>query len=617
MARSAGIKKTLSCLAGVIAVAGSAIAGGWPFIVVRTNVLPGWFSDRQMDLVEVNARFPGSCDEYWFVGGIGISPGAIEKEMAVSPAFRKACDAAGIAIGFEQGGNLGHGECGAVFAKDVEATLPDEVWAWNADGRKTHFLCPRSPYVRALEEKRAEAFCRTTRPVSYWVDDDVRLGVGSRTYCFCDRCVADFNARQGTKLDRATLVGRIMGGAKKDPLRREWLRFAADSIALYAEAARRGVEKVDPTIRMGLETCRANWIGSGVNYLPTLRALSGPEGRPVGIRAGAGWYYEDLDLIQFKIFSVAREAERSRWAGPWVGSITYEQENYRRQILHKSPEAMMIESTFALAAGCDSLTEYFVTIDTDEPKSFHAECAEETAAWRPYLKRLSDVSRKTHLGGVARFVGSEADMLLRRNLDSTNDTAIALIGIPVAPMEAGGKCRYVDDLSMDELSVEDCATLAREGAVVDASVAQSLKRLGGAAVEAAFAAGRLTTFDLSTLARRGASMPWASEREAFLDALDRVEPLPVRMERVHRFGIYPRVLDGSRRVLAVTVFNLSIGHSFPSRLRIRKPAGRTALWARPKQEDVELAVERGAHDDEIVVTLPELPGWQPGTLFLK
>ena len=108
--------------------------------------------------------------------------------------------------------------------------------------------------------------------------------------------------------------------------------------------------------------------------------------------------------------------------------------------------------------------------------------------------------------------------------------------------------------------------------------------------------------------RRGVTMPTTSERNAMLDVFDRAGPLPVRMERTHRFRVFPR-MDGENRVAAVTVFNLSIGRSFPARLAVRQPAGTVAVWARPGEPDRPLELKDGA------VEIPSLPGSQIGTVF--
>ena len=80
-----------------------------------------------------------------------------------------------------------------------------------------------------------------------------------------------------------------------------------------------------------------------------LAALSGPNGRAVGIRPGAGYYAEShpRDMVN-KCLSVAREAERCRDYG-FVRNVCYEQETYPRRILQKSPGAIVTEGTLALA----------------------------------------------------------------------------------------------------------------------------------------------------------------------------------------------------------------------------------------------------------------------------
>ena len=298
-----------------------------------------------------------------------------------------------------------------------------------------------------------------------------------------------------------------------------------------------------------------------------------------------------------------------------MGSIQYEQENYTREVLHKSPEYMMIESANALAAGCDALTEYAWSPARDEPVSYYEEFAAECQAWRPYLLKLSELAKTTHLGGVARFVGSDADMRLDPSIADPTDNDWMGMGVPVTVRDAGQGVYYVNAKSMAEMNAADIPVLLAGHALVDVSVREPLERLGGEPVRRAFADGRLKAFDLSKTVLRGQTFPTVNERRALLDALDALKPMPVRMERAHAYVAQVRV-DAAGRTKAVTIWNTSFGRHLGTLVRIRRPAGTVVRLLRPRQTTVDLGATPGPHADELTVQLPGAPGGSVVTLVL-
>ncbi len=57
------------------------------------------------------------------------------------------------------------------------------------------------------------------------------------------------------------------------------------------------------------------------------------------------------------------------------------------------------------------------------------------------------------------------------------------------------------------------------------------------------------------------------------------------------------------------------GGAPPTEIRICRPNAKNVRWWRPETEPVTLTARPGA-GDEVVVTIPPLPGMQPGTLTL-
>lgn len=607
----------------VAIVAASLMTNGWPFVTIRhadALLQP----ERFEETVESVIRHPGCADELWFWLPAGPVTNALAARLGPYAPYRDRLKEAGLQVGMQQYPDFGNGHDLAPECRmdTWRMELPDDIWQRDAGGNLVWKPCPRSPVVQAFEENIAETAVRTAAPASIWLDDDLCFGYSSDTDpeigCFCERCIRAFNAEFRHDFSRTQLVARLSGGQKQDVVRREWRQFKGKSLALFGAAYRRGVDRVDPSVRLGIQTVMSFTLAAADSYLPLLKALAGGNGRTAGIRPGSGQYLEDVHGFFDKSLAVAREAERCRRA-PCVGQVCYEQENYHREVLHKSAEAMMIESAMALAAGCDALSEYWWDAARDEPVSYFDEFVTQIVEWRPYFRMLADVAQRTHLGGLARFRGSAAAELVNPWISDPDDRAFARCGVPVTVADAGGGVFYVNRHSLDEWGEGDAERIAAAGAVVDETVWDEFLSVGGESVAAAVAAGRIEKFPLGRAKflpnEWGGRVPTVAERTAFLDALDRIGPMPVRVERSHPLYLYPRT-DDEGRLRALTVLNISIGKCLQTRVRLRRPCGRTVRWYRPCEKPIPLAVET-LSADEIAVTVPGLPGSQVGTLVLE
>ena len=498
--------------------------------------------------------------------------------------FRSLCEEVGVELSYQQGLTLGHSEAHDGKPKPGDWQPPDDAWQRGADGRIMRYLCPRAPAVLAYEREFAKAVLRTANPGSYWLDDDLRLGVSKPEGCFCDRCIAAFNEKTGGSWTRESLTARLFSKAEREPVRAAWIDFNAESLAVYAAVVRQVADELKSPCRLAYQSVWADTIYTASSYRPLLEALSGPERRPVGIRPGAGYYTEaePRGMVK-KCLSVAREAERCRDYGDLVASVCYEQETYPRHVLHKSPGAIMTECALALASGCDSLSLYWYSQSAPEPIEEYDRFLKTLAAARPYFERLAASTRRTRLGGVARFVGSAAAETRDFDLHDNADFNLACAGIPVTVMESGVKVWYLTDKSRHEMTAADKATLAK-GAVVNVA-------------------------DVG-------KYPLASRRTKLLDDLDAATggKFPVRVDACRPLRILPRVREDGT-LDSVTILNLSIGDTDAFTVRVRRPASRCGLLASAKGDVKAFQVAPGATDVEGRIEIPNLPGWCVVTLF--
>ena len=562
-------------------------AESWPFIVIRHTMGVNGDPDTFARLMESHRRHRGACDEFWFATGSRKTAEGAAAEAATFARYRSLCEEAGIRLSYQQGLTLGHGAAHDGPPRPGEQSFPADAWQVGKDGKRIGFLCPRSPAVIAYQHDYAQAILRTAAPDSYWLDDDLRMGVSKPFGCFCPRCVAAFNEKTGGDWTRETLVARLFSDAAREPARAAWIAFNAESLAVYAAATRKAADELGSPCRLAYQAVWSDTTYTGYDTKPILEALSGPGRKPVGIRPGAGFYVEaePRGMVR-KCLSVAREAERCRGWDGLVASVCYEQETYPRHVLHKSPGAIMTEGALALASGCNALSLYWYAGEAPEPVEEYDRFVRTLAAARPYFERLAASTRRTRLGGVARFVGSAAAEAYGFDLRDMKDFDLACAGIPVTVAESGVEVWYLTAKSRAEMTDADKKTLAA-GSVVEV--------------------GDIEKY------------PLARRRTKLLDDLDAATKgaFPVRVDACRPLRILPRVRpDGT--LDSVTILNLSIGDTDELKVRVRRAASARALWqdaklAAPRQ----LACAAGASPSEQVVTIHNLAGWQIGTIFFE
>lgn len=205
----------------------------------------------------------------------------------------------------------------------------------------------------------------------------------------------------------------------------------------FRRFVRTAANEVMPECRLSLQTVGSYALENGRGYGPILDELSDRGRIPAGIRPGHGCYTEErpFDLIE-KALWCTREAERCRRLGDVCGTVCYEEETYPRRVMHKSPGAIVTESALAIASGCDTISLYWADGESEERIEDYERFVRVVAWVRPYFERLSASTKRTLLGGVARFIGAHAHEQKGFSMDDAGDAALARIGIPVTVAES-------------------------------------------------------------------------------------------------------------------------------------------------------------------------------------
>jgi len=207
----------------------------WPFIIIRSYGT-GFDNDVFTNhIFSANERHPGLVNEIWFGGNSLDGLDEVRKKAANNVPYRERCHAHGIQFSFQQGITLNH----APDWKD-RPHFTDAAWTVDETGRLCKgLLCPRSEEAREYTRREVEFIMSELKPDSYWPDDDLRLAknyLQGHMFCFCDRCLAAFNAEYHHSFGREALWNALTceSGQPQKQIRAEWSEFNAESMAQFA-----------------------------------------------------------------------------------------------------------------------------------------------------------------------------------------------------------------------------------------------------------------------------------------------------------------------------------------------------------------------------------------------
>jgi len=580
-------------------------AKDWPLVSIRAT---GGFSVDPAGLetmAQLLERYPGACDDIWFASKGHVDIETLRKDLEKVGRAQTLFAKSGVKVSFQQGYTLGHSPWQNGVPPPDAAVFPDDAWMVDADGRRQKgIFCPRAESLLAYQKTYVKTVVESFRPFAYWLDDDLRLGVFKQNGCFCPRCLAAFNAKTGGAWTRETLTGKLFNAqSPRESVRRAWIDFNAESLALFGQVSRTAVDELGSDCRLAYQAVWSDTIYTGWDTRPLLAALSRDGAVPAGIRPGAGWYREfdgsPCGAVR-KCFSVAREAERCKDFGPMVGTVCHEMESYPRHFLNKSPGMAVAECALAMASGCDAVSVYWYCPEPPQPVYEHERLVRRLFVARPYFERLRREVRRTRLGGVARYVGAAAAECPAFDLRDEDDVRLASIGVPVTCAEAKQGVWYVNAKSVGEMTAADWGKLAKTGAAVTPDAWPSVPKAASAKLR------QVGVFD---------PCPDVAFRQTLLDSLDALQPggLPVRIDASRPVCVLPRV-DSDGRTSSVTLFNLSAYGTDGFSVRVRRPAGGRVEWVAADGARVVFRAEPCG--DELVIRLDDLPGGTVGTFFI-
>ena len=608
------------------------------------------------------------CDELWFATGIGF-PTLEEhrKKSGWMAQYASELRKVGIIPSLQIQATIGHGD--RTFADNSIAGLKWGTFV-GCNGEVTRTCnCPAQPGFLEYMAEMSRIYAQW-HPGSVWIDDDLRLSGHTPAIntcgCYCDDCIAAFNAAEGTAYDRAGLVA----ACNADPeLQQRWQKRAVGTLTKVVQVIVENFQKYSPETRFGFQH------GNGAERGAILKAMAESAGTRVGSRPGGGAYSDHVPYrIVDKAFLCSKQ-QFQQWGYELVSQICPEIENYPRTFCCKTAQGVCFETMLYLALGADSMTYFLMDPICETSKWYGENLLAPLAADAPCFRELIQSNAGTLPGGIG---------FPQKNLPlaEVETLGLPLIGVPQAGYSPLASCVMLTAEHIEHLSDEEIRQELKRNAILDGKAALTLVGRGLGAELEGIVPQRLaqTVFDYCTedalcQGIEGAkNFPFSEDRVHFLipDGCDvrvltryqnqarncsygeatvvlnrkdgsrialigyagfhtafaassRVmlinrivdyisgNKLPVLALEAVQCLLVPRITaDGSVRT--VTVLNTTISKHRPFRMMVRNvPENSGVEWHVPGKKAVTPEVQR--HGDDIVFPIPEIEPWNAG--FVK
>jgi hypothetical protein len=329
---------------------------------------------------------PGCCDEIWFSTGTGAP--SLDWHRARAEVLAEAvkdAKAAGIVPSLQFQATIGHGD--AFGSAEMFAMKTWTGWTDSKGVEDLYCNCPRqTAFLKYLHD--VSAIYAKIGFAALWIDDDLRIGhhkpansYGRHIGCFCDTCIAAFNAETGGKWARGTLAAAV---ERDDEIHARWRAFSVQSLTIVARTVAEVFNAVSPGTMMALQ--HASGVESDDQVGEVLKVLHAVTGKPVGCRPGGGSYYDDdPNIVVLKSINAA--ALRKRIGDPdYVKVWTPEIESWPRTYYSRSPQGVLVEGFAALMYGFNSVSFFVSNGAMEEPSLYGREMWKPLAEASPVLR---------------------------------------------------------------------------------------------------------------------------------------------------------------------------------------------------------------------------------------
>ncbi len=380
------------------------------------NVRNDKYIDDYIDIIKSN---PGSCDEVWLGTPYGFPTLEVHREYAEF--LKKAAEkfrANGIAVSMQISNIIGHGHRHYIYGFDGVNYEDSPVEKMvGADGTVAEYcFCFRGKHFRKYIIDILSLYAEI-KPDRFWFDDDFSMQNHSPVDfgCFCNDCIAKFNAENNTSFNRDKLYNEILFGDLN--WREKWMNFVRRGFREIVLEVGEMFKRISPETAMGHQhgPYGAYYAYDFNHIFDAMREVTGeaPWSRP-----GGGAYNDhNPNLMLGKALDISVQnatlPEYVKHNAPEIESIPF-------TAFGKTPGGTAFESALYLAYGATDMS-YSMLMDNPEDKSFYERAFKLFSEQRAYWERLSQINTDTYQGGIRYYTSEKARLKKLLPNENIND----------------------------------------------------------------------------------------------------------------------------------------------------------------------------------------------------
>ena len=458
-------------------------------------------------LIDTFKHHKNSFTDVWYSTAYGFPTLDTHKEIAEKISINaKRLRENGIGVSMQLSNSIGHGQY--IASHDCSA-LQNELSSVRKmvghDGTVADYcFCFYDEVFRDYIDREVRLYISAVKPEEFFIDDDLRARNHAPVDfgCFCDDCIARFNALHSYNYSREQLVSEFLHGDIS--VRKNFIEFIRCGIAELTKVICTAVRECSPDTRVGLQNGpNGPYTGYGHDYI--FNAIYETTGHKPMYRAGAGSYDDhNPNSLAEKVYCLAYQNSQTP---PYVDCYCPEIENLPDTSMGKTMYGTALEATMNLANGSDYLS-FAMLGNHPEPDSFYDRGFEIFSDHFPYWKKLSEISKVTRAGGIGFIMNknhhlrklSDSDTLHSFNSDPYS-LAFPLLrmGLPVSYEEESCGVFLLHPTVAKTMTEKELRRLLRKNIVTDAETAEYMKSIG---IDLGFSFKEATRFQSPVMGER-------------------------------------------------------------------------------------------------------------------
>ena len=351
-------------------------------------------------LLESLEKHPECFNEVWLNTAYGYPSFEVHKQTAhryseIASVLRSK----GICVSMQLSNTIGHGQymmtldCSGLVYKNSPVR---KLVGHNGAESEYSFCWNDNNFINYLTE-HVEYYVKCVKPAIFWIDDDLRaVNHLPVVYgCFCDDCLKEFNAQNGTSFSREELVNEYLHGDIK--IREKFINFVRSGIGNLTRAISETVHKACPDTVVAFQ-CGYNGVYTGYGYNFVLDEMYKATGHAPMYRAGGGAYCDhNPNAIMHKVFEAAWQHSK---LPEYVTGLCPEIENLPNTSTGKTMQGTALETALNLANGATDIS-YAMLGSVPEDFSFYQKGFKLFSEQKPYYELLSEISKRSKNGGIS------------------------------------------------------------------------------------------------------------------------------------------------------------------------------------------------------------------------